>query len=501
MFQFLRIVLPFFAIALWVASIEAADSKREHESSPVPWTETQLKIAQKITGLSNDSLGLLLEDGSPLAGKLTDALAAVGIVDDLLSARDLPALTNCRDVVLDKLIGQFASAKGLERFTALLTAFKVYKASLEVVHDHWWAPAMEEDIYTRYKTHRVHNAVWQKREALVQATGSKYHDLRDDWYDRLVKEKGYNKTLIGPELERKLRNDVDAYWMSYLETRYQREKLLEEMKRNKESALDAVLRRQRDEFSTMLVVRAVDGSTGKLLANFAVEADSDKGKEAVGAGRKGVAVLAYRGASKDERGDARLHYGVWEVTVSAEGYKPKTTACLHRSEELTICTLQLERGLQRVLVEYDVTTSEPTSPGSFRWNGSCEATVSFDGDKVVLDFDVSTAKVNGALDNMDESDSLRVTEDTSVWTGRMFDDGVVRMEGKAKYQSTWRETEALDQVGYARFGGDLSATMNGKTLVGTLEARGVTKSTRTEETWIKHVFSFRIDDFPALSNP
>ena len=207
----------------------------------------------------------------------------------------------------------------------------------------------------------AHNAVWQKRETFLQATGSKYHDLRDEWYDKLVKEKGYDKTLIGPLFEQNLRSNLDRYWMSYLEARYQREKLLDELKRSKQSVQDALLRRQRDEFSYMLVVRAVDAESGKSIARFTVEADSDKGKEAIGIGHNGAAVLNYRGTSKYERGDARLHYGVWEVTVSADGYQPITTACLHRPGELTICTVQLGDNTQRVLVQYDVTTSEETT--------------------------------------------------------------------------------------------------------------------------------------------
>ena len=288
-----KLTLFFHTLVVSFITTLAVASDLEPELQSDSWTEEQLRTAQKLTGLSSDSLSLLLKEGSPLAGKLNDTLAAVAVVNDLSAARDLSALASTRDVVLDKLITEFANAKEFGRFVTLLTAFKVYKASLEIVHDHWWTPAMQEDLYTRYKTHRPHNAIWQKRETLMQATGSKYYDLRDDWYDKLAKEKGYDKTLIGPELEEKLRNAIDNYWMSYLEARYQRETLLEKMKRSKQSLLETLLRRQREEFSYMLVVQAVDAQTGKPIARFSVEADSDKGKESVGAGRNGTAVLSY----------------------------------------------------------------------------------------------------------------------------------------------------------------------------------------------------------------
>lgn len=492
-----KLTLFFHTLIFSVVTTLAPASDLGSEPQSDSWTEEQLSIAQKLTGLSNDSLSLLLEDGSPLAGKLNDTLAAVAVVNDLSAARDLSALASTRDVVLDKLITEFANAKEFGRFVTLLTAFKVYKASLEIVHDHWWTPAMEEDIYTRYKTHRPHNATWQKRETLMQATGSKYHDLRDDWYDKLVKEKGYDKTVIGPELEEKLRNTLDNYWMSYLEARYQREALLEEMKQNKQSLLETLLRRQSEEFSYMLVVQAVDAQTGKPIARFNVEADSDKGKESVGAGRNGTAVLSYRGSSKYEHGDARLHYGVWEITVSADGHEPITTACLHSPGRLTVCTVRLGSGLQRVLVKYTVTTSEETSPGSFRWKGSCQAIASFRDDAVVLDFDAATAKVEGAPDNMDESDLVKVEEDKTVWTGKIADDDNATIEGKTKHRSTWRETRAPNNVGYARTDGTFSARMSGNALIGTAETKGVTKSTRTGESTIKHTYSFHIDDFPV----
>lgn len=492
-----KLTLFFHTLVFSVVTTLAAASDLEPELRSGSWTEEQLRIAQKLTGLSNDSLSLLLEDGSPLAGKLNDALAAVAVVNDLSAARDLSALTSTRDVVLDKLIAEFASAKELGRLVTLLTAFKVYKASLEIVHDHWWTPAMQEDIYTRYKMHRPHNAIWQKRETLMQATGSKYHDLRDDWYDKLVQEKGYDKTLIGPELEEKLRNDIDNYWMSYLEARYQREELLEEMKRSKQSLPATLLRRQREEFSYMLVVRAVDAQTETAIARFDVQADSDKGKESIGVGRNGTAVLSYRGNSKYERGDGRLHYGEWEITVSAKGYQPVTTACLHSPGKLTVCTVQLGSGLQRVLVKYSVTTSEETNPSPFRWKGSCQAIVSFRDDTVVLDFDAASAKVEGAPDNMDESDLVKVEEDKTVWTGRITEVDNATIEGKTKHRSTWRETQDPDNVGYARIDGTFSARMSGNALIGTAETNGVTKSTRTGESTIKHTYSFHIDDFPV----
>jgi hypothetical protein len=202
-------------------------------TSPSQVTREQvIDEVARFTGLSKDSVSLAVSENPKLLEGLDECVLAVKIVNQFAEAKDAEGLTEIGGWVLGKIKDRLVPA-GLGTF---LTAVSVYKSALEALRDYTFIPAFESSLYRKYAKARREDArrgdnsresMTTAFETATTAWFSGYPALKQRMYDRMVKAKGYNPKLIGPELERELWRRIDDYWIACFEARLQQEQLRE----------------------------------------------------------------------------------------------------------------------------------------------------------------------------------------------------------------------------------------------------------------------------------
>lgn len=188
--------------------------------------------ASRLTGLTKDVLELIYDEAPSLFDNLEQVTFAVKVVHLFATAQDNDAMLELFDRFVDNLKSVLLPGP-LQTF---LTAVKVYQTSLEVIRNYVVIPRFEESIYRNYRSMRLID--WKRGDASEESKStafesavigwSGYYLVQDKMYQELLKRKGYNAGLPGEKLERRLRSQIDQFWMSSLELRFQREILAEE---------------------------------------------------------------------------------------------------------------------------------------------------------------------------------------------------------------------------------------------------------------------------------
>ena len=208
--------------AVRAAAVPAGDVTREEVIEEVA----------RFTGLTKDSLSLAVSENPKLLEGLDQCVLAVKIVNQFAEAKDTEGLTEIGAWLLGKVKDRLIPA-GLGTF---LTAVSVYKSALEALHEYAFVPAFEASLYRKYSRARREDAqrgdasresMTTAFETATTAWFSGYPALKQRMFDRMVKAKGYNPKLMGPELERELWRKIDDYWIACFEAKLQQELLRE----------------------------------------------------------------------------------------------------------------------------------------------------------------------------------------------------------------------------------------------------------------------------------
>jgi hypothetical protein len=184
--------------------------------------------AARLTGLSKDVVELVYQEAPSLFVNVEQAAFAVKMVHLFADARD--------DEAVLELFGRFADALRTaflpSSLNTFFTAVKAYKTSLEVIRDYVFVPSLQESIYRSYRS--SHLIDWKRGDKSAESIStafetatmgrfSGYYEVKESMYQELIRAKGYNQDLVGPKLEKRLRSQIDQFWMDALELRFQRE--------------------------------------------------------------------------------------------------------------------------------------------------------------------------------------------------------------------------------------------------------------------------------------
>ncbi|MEN3185026.1 MAG: hypothetical protein ABDK94_00680 [Atribacterota bacterium] len=199
-----------------------------------------IEEASRLTGLAKDTLELIYDEAPSLFDNVERVTFAVKVVHLFATAQDNDVMLELFDRFVDNLKSVLLPGP-LQTF---LTAVKIYQTSLEVVRDYAVIPRFEESIYQSYRSMRLID--WKRGDTSEESKNTAfesavmgwngYYLVQDKMYQELLKRKGYNADLLGEKLERRLRSQIDQFWMSSLELRFQREILAGE-----ETAVGAAL--------------------------------------------------------------------------------------------------------------------------------------------------------------------------------------------------------------------------------------------------------------------
>ncbi|NSW75176.1 MAG: hypothetical protein HPY68_00095 [Candidatus Atribacteria bacterium] len=191
-----------------------------------------IEEASRLTGLTKDTLELIYDEAPSLFDNLERITFAVKVVHLFATAQDNDAMLELFDRFVDNLKSVLLPGP-LQTF---LTAVKVYQTSLEVVRDYVVIPRFEESIYRNYRSMRLID--WKRGDTSEESKStafesavmgwSGYYLVQEKMYQELLKRKGYKADLLGEKLEKRLRSQIDRFWMSSLELRFQREILAQE---------------------------------------------------------------------------------------------------------------------------------------------------------------------------------------------------------------------------------------------------------------------------------
>lgn len=197
------------------------------------------------SGLSKDTLELLYEEAPSLFVNLERVSFTTKVLHLFAEARDDELLVELFERFVSFLQSQVLPGP-LQTF---LTAVSVYKTSLEVIRDKVFIPRLEESIYEAYRASRLED--WRRndnsRESIETAFNvatdqwfSGYYAVQEKMYRELLKHKDYNPDLLSESFEKKLRSQIDDFWMNHLELRFQREMLAREESAIREELLRSV---------------------------------------------------------------------------------------------------------------------------------------------------------------------------------------------------------------------------------------------------------------------
>jgi len=302
---------------------------------PKPTPEELINETGRFTGLSKGTLSVLLGESPALVADLNDTVTAVNIVNKILDGKDGDAMMELVKWRFDNFVEDLAKDALPKSFNTFVTAFKAYKATLELAHDYLFIPKLDAAIYKRYRRNRLNSlkdgdtspesVVW----AYTQATtsGGKWLPLRDKMYKDYIASLDYNLNSIGKDskLGSKLWKQSTKYWETRMEAKFQRERFVKSFKKGRDKKLDAVwdpIRKQLADMIGPLTISVVDGIEKEPIssprvtlkhANFDVE---------------------FRPTRVTASGNAEfenLPYGVYEATVGAPGYHENTGRLRHRA--------------------------------------------------------------------------------------------------------------------------------------------------------------------------
>ena len=179
------------------------------------------------TGMTNQALELALGKTPQKMQEGLDALTAIQVITQMAEAQDDKALTTSLDWVISRAKGKLVTGP----LGAALTAVTLYKATLEFARDRVVIPALDERLYQEYRKYRDEDVAKQQGQESISTSFDRisgrtdlgYHVLKEKMYQDYISALNLNPALIGPLFARFLRSQVDTFWISILESRFQRD--------------------------------------------------------------------------------------------------------------------------------------------------------------------------------------------------------------------------------------------------------------------------------------
>lgn len=244
-----------------------------------PGRDEVIEEVARVTELGKDAVSLVFKEDSALLASLDESVFAIKVINKFCEAKDAEALADLQDYALGKALDRMKDKLLPQAMNGLLLAFSAYKTSLEVIRDYYFLPKFDNKIYQAYKEarqddlRREDSSFESRQTAFSRATTQKssgYFVIKDQMYEKMIKAKDYNKELIAPPLEKKLRSQIDDFWRDRLELRLQQE-LLQTRRSEMIAAVWENSRRQVD------AVRARAGRAGGPERFFLTQKDLPAG--------------------------------------------------------------------------------------------------------------------------------------------------------------------------------------------------------------------------------
>jgi hypothetical protein len=196
------------------------------------------------TSLSRDTLEVLYKESPSLFVNLERVAFTIKTLHLFAQAKDDEVMVELFERFVDVLKPHLLP----EPLQVFLTAVRAYKVSLEVIRDKVFIPRFDESIYQSYRSVRLVD--WKRQDQSPESVStafegavagwSGYYVVQNTMYKELLAHYGYNEDLVGTSLEKKLRSQIDNFWMHRLELRFQREILVQEEARIREMLLESV---------------------------------------------------------------------------------------------------------------------------------------------------------------------------------------------------------------------------------------------------------------------
>ncbi|WP_417677238.1 hypothetical protein [Roseibium sp.] len=238
------VILTLALLVFWAGSLQVAGAQEGASRQEV------INEVSRVTGLSSDIIAQTLGDNPAWMQKLGSAVTAAQLIDKLLQGKD-------SEVVVDLVTGTatgaadtFVSKALPPPVAAFIAAVKAYKASLELIRDYAFVPALNAAVYGEYKRARggrldysyaspeeaFEQAIYNLQRANGGLSFKGYWPQYEAQYQTFLKAKDYNPDLVGKRLEEHLKGKLDDFWTGRMEVTYQREILAGQ----KQSLIDAV---------------------------------------------------------------------------------------------------------------------------------------------------------------------------------------------------------------------------------------------------------------------
>ncbi len=216
-------ILLIIAVLMWTLASPSFALAANRPDQPT--REEIITEVSRVTGLASDLTQAVLDSEPKLLENLGKAVFMVKVADNLLAARDTEAMAEIFDFQVGRVFDFFSTRAIHPGLLNFMGAVKIYKTSLKIVRDYLVIPKLDQGIYNRYKAARRSKTAspGEAFDQAIYAYLSGYHMIKDQWYQKLMKSKGYNPKLVGRRLEQSLRKKVDRFWIRRLEASFLQE--------------------------------------------------------------------------------------------------------------------------------------------------------------------------------------------------------------------------------------------------------------------------------------
>jgi hypothetical protein len=288
------------AIGVFAVLGAAAAGSAAAQAVDKPTLAETMDELSRFTGLAEDTLSLVHGEAPQLFEPVNNTVFVLKVIGLAAEAKDQEAVAEIVGEAVDRGLERIEAALLPASVGAFFTVVSAYKAALEIIRDYIFLPAMDQRIWEAYRKARAGDAAFgdtsrESREtafSIATTQGfSGYYALRDSIFDEMIKAKKYNRDAIGPEMEKRLRRQIDDFWIARLETRFQAELL----KAGKEKAAKETWAKADKPVKAIVEAAAKVGARIPGIY-FATEKDVPKGwrRRQAGAKSKDFAVQSFQ---------------------------------------------------------------------------------------------------------------------------------------------------------------------------------------------------------------
>lgn len=202
-----------------------SESYAQMRINPIPTDLEMIDEVSRVSGVSKDKLGVLINEKPKLFEKFNDTVTAVKVIDLFFYAKDVDDLADIVPWRWDHFMESFVQKSLPSPMLPFIRSIRIYKLSRALLPEYVEISSIEKRVYLTYRSVRGGRQDYQyatPEDAYTKAAGAgTFFSDKQKMYDGLIMASGYNAGKDTGQTARQLWAKVDMFWKNRLEATYQ----------------------------------------------------------------------------------------------------------------------------------------------------------------------------------------------------------------------------------------------------------------------------------------